>query len=144
MGDRYDDIINLPHPTSKKHPRMSMTQRAAQFAPFAAVHGHSEAVHEANRITMSKIELGDDEQAILDMKQNYLMEHGKARPDVMIVYFLPDQSKAGGSYITKQGYFKYFDAHLQRIILTDNSSIPIGDIVDIKSSIFKNMLELYE
>ena len=80
MIDRYDDIINIPHPTSKKHPRMSMTQRAAQFAPFAAVHGHSEAVHEANRITMLKIELGDDEQAILDMKQNYLMEHGKARP----------------------------------------------------------------
>lgn len=44
----YDDIIHLPHPVSKKHPRMTMEQRAAQFAPFAALTGHKEAIQAAD------------------------------------------------------------------------------------------------
>ena len=42
----YDDIINLPHHVSKNHPQMSMLQRAAQFAPFAALTGHDRAIEE--------------------------------------------------------------------------------------------------
>ena len=49
MTDRYDDIINLPHPTSKKHPRMSMINRAAQFSPFAAVTGYDDAIQDVER-----------------------------------------------------------------------------------------------
>lgn len=49
MTDRYDDIINLPHPTSKKHPRMSMINRAAQFSPFAALTGYDDAIQDVER-----------------------------------------------------------------------------------------------
>ena len=57
MSDNYEDIINFHHPTSKKHPRMSMVSRAAQFAPFSALTGYKEAVKETERITEVEIVL---------------------------------------------------------------------------------------
>lgn len=53
---QYDDIINLPHPTSVKHPKMDLQDRAAQFSPFAALTGFEEAIEETGRIAEERVE----------------------------------------------------------------------------------------
>lgn len=86
MSGPYDDIIDLPHPTSEKHPRMSMLDRAAQFSPFAALSGHSAAIHETARLTDAKAELSEEEQAALDWKLQAIADQIGTRPEVSIVY----------------------------------------------------------
>ena len=78
MTGPYDDIINLPHPTSAKHPRMPLSDRAAQFAPFAALSGHSAALVETARLTDQRMELDEDARAALDSKQQLLLEGSKS------------------------------------------------------------------
>lgn len=126
----YDDIINLPHPTSAKHPRMSMADRAAQFSPFAALAGHGAAVQETARLTDRKIELTEDEKAVLNEKLRLLAGTGG---EAVFTYFLPDERKSGGAYATVSGGLKKIDPLKHRIILTDGTVIPIEDILDIES-----------
>ena len=84
MSGPYDDIIQLPHPTSARHPRMSFSGRAAQFSPFAALSGHSAALAETARLTDRQIELSDDDKAVLDQKQRILLEHIKEQPEIAV------------------------------------------------------------
>ena len=95
MADNYEDIINMEHPTSKKHPRMSMYARAAQFSPFAALTGHDDAVKEAARQTERFIELDEDSLARLNDKLNMIEENIDADIPVSITYFVPDERKDG-------------------------------------------------
>ena len=125
----YDDIINLPHPTSAKHPRMSMADRAAQFSPFAALVGHGSAIRETARLTNRKIELTEDEKAILDEKLYLLLDTGE---EAVFTYFLPDEKKDGGSYVTAAGSIKKLDQLEHRVILTDGAVIPVEDILEIE------------
>ena len=125
----YDDIIDLPHPTSAKHPRMPMADRAAQFSPFAALVGHGAAIHETARLTDRKIELTEEEKAVLDEKLGLLLDTGG---DAVFTYFLPDKKKAGGAYVTAAGRIKKFDPLERRVILTDGASIPVEDILEIE------------
>ena len=125
----YDDIINLPHPNSAKHPRMSMIDRAAQFSPFAALTGHGAAIEETARITDRRIELTEEEKTVLDEKLRLLLETGG---EGMITYFLPDERKDGGAYVTKLGTIKKIDPLEGRVILTDRTAIPIKDILEIE------------
>ena len=97
MGN-YEDIINLTHHVSKKHPQMSMHDRAAQFAPFAALSGHSEAIAETARLTDRKIELDEYEKMNLDEKLIVLQEHIRETPEINVTYFCPDDNKDGGRY----------------------------------------------
>ena len=99
MTGPYDDIINLPHPTSAKHPRMPLSDRAAQFAPFAALSGHSAALVETARLTDQRMELDEDARAALDSKQQLLLERIKERPEITVTWFQPDAKKDGGRYI---------------------------------------------
>ena len=125
----YDDIINLPHPNSAKHPRMSMIDRAAQFSPFAALTGHGAAIEETARLTDRRIELTEEEKTVLDEKLRLLLETGG---EGMITYFLPDARKDGGAYVTKLGTIKKIDPLEGRVILTDRTAIPIKDILEIE------------
>ena len=101
MGtERYSDIINLPHHVSVKHPQMSMTERAAQFNPFAALTGYDDAVEETARLTESQAELTESRKAALDEALREILS-AETRPQVTIRYFLPDEKKAGGRYVTK-------------------------------------------
>ena len=125
----YDDIIDLPHPTSAKHPRMSMSNRAAQFSPFAALTGHGAAIRETARHTDQKIELTEDEKAILDEKLCLLLDSGG---EAVFTYFLPDERKDGGAYVTAVGSIKKLDLPERRIILTDGAIIPVEDILVIE------------
>ncbi len=129
MSGAYDDIINLPHPTSVKHPRMPLADRAAIFSPFAALAGHGAAIAETARLTDRRIDLAEEEKAILDEKLRLLLETGRAGA---FTYFVPDERKDGGAYVTNLGTVKKIDQLEGRVILTGRTSIPIEDILEIE------------
>lgn len=130
MSGKYDDIINLPHPTSARHPRMPMADRAAQFSPFAALAGHGAAIEETARLTDQKVELTEEGKALLDEKLRLLLETGG---EGVFTYFLPDERKDGGAYITTTGKVKKIDPLEGRVILKDGTAIPIEDILEIEA-----------
>lgn len=126
----YEDIIYLSHHVSTKRPQMSLHDRAAQFAPFAALTGHEEAVKETARLTDNRIELDENEIQLLDQKLQYLEAQSEA-PVVEITYFLPDQRKSGGEYIEVQGRLKRIDPYSHSLRMEDGTEIPITDILKI-------------
>ncbi len=138
MTNRYDDIIDLPHPTSRKHPRMSILDRAAQFAPFAALSGHADALVETARLTDRRIDLDEEAKAVLDQKQQILFDRIVEHPEISVTWFKPDPKKEGGQYITTTGYLKRIDESKQLLILLDGFKISIGDICEIESECFES------
>ena len=131
-NNSYDDIINLPHPVSKKHPQMPLRDRAAQFAPFAALTGHDAAIKETARLTDEKLELSEEVIAQLNEKINIIRNNIGIEQNVSITYFVPDAKKVGGSYVTCVGIVKKIDEYEHTIIMTDQTVIPIEQISDIK------------
>lgn len=130
MSD-YDDIINLPHHQSKNHPHMSMHDRAAQFAPFAALTGYDDAIKEARRLTDSKPELDENQLEELDQKLADLMTRIEEHPKVTITYFEPDDNKDGGEYIAYDGRLSKIDYVRKALIFEDNKTISLSDILKI-------------
>ena len=139
MKKNYDDIINLPHHVSTTRPQMPIAKRAAQFSPFAALTGYDAAILETARLTDQRIELGESDIAVLAMKLTLLADRASEQPEVTITYFLADEKKAGGSYVTAAGTVKKVDDVERVIILTGGDLIPIGDILDMQSEIFDVM-----
>lgn len=129
MPDDYSDIINLPHPTSRKYPRMSMKERAAQFAPFAAVSGYGDCIKESNRYVEQRIELSEDEQNELNSMLQYLEANESQHPEIAVMYFVADKTKEGGSCSTVRGQFKRIDHYNHILLLTDGAKIPIDDLL---------------
>lgn len=136
---RYDDIINLPHHTSSKRPRMSMIDRAAQFSPFAALTGYDAAVKETARLTDRRIELDEYSKAALDERLRLIQEHLKEYPVITITYFLPDECKDGGAYLSVTGTIKKIDTYEQHLIMTEGQIIPINEIIQIDGELFNGM-----
>lgn len=132
MKGPYDDIINLPHHVSTTRPHMSMQDRAAQFAPFAALTGYGDAVREAARLTEGKIELTEDAQAALDAKLRPLADGSMVGKEVTLTWFQPDARKSGGAYVTTTGTLKRVDSYSGEVVLSSNQRIPMIDIVDIQ------------
>ena len=129
--DKYDDIINMPHYEPKYHPRMSKNKRSAQFAPFSALVGYDDQVNECSRLTEKKIELTDELKEIINNKLNKINEYIKNKPEVEISYFIPDEKKEGGKYVTEKVNVKRIDYINGFIKLTDDKKIMIDDIIDI-------------
>ncbi len=127
MSGPYDDIINLPHPTSERHPRMPMAARAAQFSPFAALTGYEDAVHETARLTSSRAELTEEEKSILDAKLQRLLPGTKAA----FTFFRSDGKKEGGAYLTASGIIKRIDSCSREVVLTNGQKIFVDDILQI-------------
>ncbi len=127
----YDDIIHLPHHVSDHHPRMSASERAAQFSPFAALTGYGDVIRESARSTSRKIDLDDDARIKLDQKLHLLATGEQARRPVSITYFLPDAHKEGGAYVTVTGLIRRIDDVSRTIYLSDGSAIPAEDVLDI-------------
>lgn len=125
---RYDDIINLPHHVSDKRPHMSMINRAAQFASFAALTGFSAAITETGRLTDEKVELDEYEKETLNEKLRAIAGQLDEHPIVAFTYFLPDEKKSGGSYVTVADCVKKIDEYERLIILKSGMKIPIDDI----------------
>ena len=138
MGN-YDDIINLKRPISK-HPKMSLYQRSAQFAPFAALTGHEGQVKETARLTDRRIELDEEMKLILDLKIQVIKEMLSDNPEVEITYFIPDTRKDGGKYETIINNVKKIDSYNEHIIMQNNLKIEIKEIININSNIFKNII----
>lgn len=128
---RYDDMLRLPHPVSDKHPHMSGLDRAAQFAPFAALTGFGAAITESARLTSEKAELDEYEKAVLNDKLCVLVQNLEEAPTAIITYFQPDQEKTGGIYVTAAGVVKKIDPYTHTVVLMDGKTIPVEDIVDI-------------
>lgn len=136
--DQYADIINLPHHQSSTRPHMTLHDRAAQFSPFAALTGHDAAIAETARLTDKRIQLSEDKIAALNEKLQMIKELLPERPEVCLTYFVPDEKKDGGAYITKAGCIKKIDQLNGVITLTDQTSVPFDDILNIESTLFSN------
>ncbi len=133
---RYDDIIHLPHHVSASHPPMPVQDRAAQFAPFAALTGHSAAIKETARLTEGRMELDESCIMVLDGKLQMIKEQLDSRPEIAVTYFKPDMKKEGGAYVTRRGAVKKLDEYAHTMVMTDGEQIPLEEIVEIEGEIF--------
>ena len=135
----YEDIVNLPPHISKKHPQPSMMDRAARFAPFAAITGYEEMVLEEARVTEERIDLDEGTLSLLNEKLNMIQEFLDEEPEVTITYFEPDKKKSGGAYITITGIVKRIDEYEHLVIMKDGARIFIESIYDLQSELFYSL-----
>ena len=140
MSGKYDDIIHLPHPTSKKYPRMSVRDRAAIFSPFSALSGHGAAIAETARLTDQRMELNEDAKVELDRRQAVLLEHIGEQPEITVTWFRPDDRKEGGIYVTTVGRAKKIDEFKRILSMVSGQKIVLDDIVQIESQLFYDLL----
>lgn len=134
--NRYDDIIGLPHPTSKKHPPMSRLNRAAQFAPFAALTGYGDAITEAARLTEERQALNEADQLRLGEKLALLQSKLDASPAVTLTYFKPDARKEGGEYVSVTGMVRKVRPFERELVLEGGEIVSFGDILDLDGELF--------
>lgn len=134
MNDEYNynDIINLPHPVSQKHPQMSLYDRAAQFSPFAALTGHEEAIRETARQTEAWVDLDEDRKEELNEKMQEMVEHLNEAPEVTLTYFKEDEKKEGGSYVTVTGRIKKWREYEQQLVLEDGTVVALEKVFGIE------------
>ena len=134
---KYDDIIHLPHPVSATHPQMPLSDRAAQFSPFAALTGHEEAIRETGRFTEEWVEPDEDRKALLDEKLQMIRKHlaeGKENrelPKLLFTYFQPDERKSGGAYLTVAGRVRKIDEYARQVVLEDGTVLNAERITEI-------------
>ena len=136
MKKDYSDIIDLPHHVSNVHPQMSMRQRAAQFSPFAALVGFEDVVDETIRQTASERELDETEKAELDRRIALVMAHLTERPVVTVEYFVPDEHKDGGEYVSKTGPVEKISP-AGRVLVVGGESIRMNRVVGIEGKLFE-------
>ena len=135
----YEDIINLPHHELTTRQRMPRINRAASFAPFAAITGYDDAVRETARLTSERIELDEGTKEVLNDKLRIALDKADEQPEISITYFLPDTRKSGGAYVTVKAVIKRIDEYERLVILTDKSTIPIDDIYEIEGDIYNGL-----
>lgn len=133
---RYDDMIDLEHPISRTHPRMSVQDRAAQFAPFAALTGHAAAIHETARHTEERPELEPDYLELLNWQIQQIQKNMSKHPRVEITYFMPDERKEGGRMITACGRVAEIDSNKGVLYLSEEGDFLLKDIVEIRGELF--------
>lgn len=124
----YDDIIDLPRPKSAHEP-MPMSDRAAQFSPFAALTGYDAAIDETARLTDERIELSSDKREELDYKQQYISTLDN--PTVTVTYFVPDARKAGGAYVTHTGVLKRICEAEHALVFEDERIVMLDDVLTV-------------
>lgn len=126
---KYDDIINLPHHRSKTHPHMALIDRAAQFAPFAALTGYGDAIDETARLTDGRPDL--DEQQLAELNERLLQIMAEPNAVARITYFVPDEKKSGGRYEQAEGVIKKIDEIAKVIVMDGGEKIPLSDIIEL-------------
>ena len=137
-SSRYEDMLELPHHISRERPQMAMEERAAQFSPFAALTGYGDAIRETGRLTERQLELEPDVKDRLNEKLRLLMELPSPRPEVSIVYFLPDEKKEGGSYVSVRGRVKKVDENSRQIVMENGGRIPLKAVMELDGDIFSS------
>ena len=128
----YDDIIRLPHHVSPARPHMPMTDRAAQFSPFAALTGYDAAILETARLTDFKRELTEEQKELLGRQLHLLQSRLQEAPVVAVTFFVPDSRKAGGAYRTVNGPVKKIDETLGLLVMSSGVSVPFDDILSLE------------
>ena len=126
MSGKYDDIIHLSRPVSRRHPPMPLAKRAAQFAPFAALTGYEAVIEEASRLTARQIELDEDAKAELNRVLLELADRTDAAGEpvqVELTWFEPDGLKLGGAYRTETVLLRRIDQTHRLLELADRSLI---------------------
>ncbi len=135
MAGKYDDIIGLDRPVSRRHPPMPLAERAAQFSPFAALTGYEDIIREAARLTAERIELGEDAQQELNEKLSLLARRTEPPGEpvsVELTWFEPDGLKLGGEYLTRIVPIRRVDRAYRLLELADRSVIPIDALINIR------------
>lgn len=138
-GGGYADIRDLSYPRASHHLHMTMENRAAQFAPFAALTGYAEEIREASRLTEEEKEAGEDAADLLDRKLRILAAHPDA--EVTISYFVPDEKKQGGAYAVYTGRIRGIDSYAQVLMTEEKKGIPIARIRDMQGELFAGQEE---
>lgn len=129
---KYDKIINLPHHQSKKRRRMSMSERAAQFGAFRALTGYEDEIAETARHTDARLELDEYAKAEISAKLQFVHDHMNKKLRISVTYFVPDERKSGGAYLTKNGIARSIKEPEGLLVLEDGIEIPIHEIVSIE------------
>ena len=136
MTTPCEDILRLPHHTSQKHPQMPLRDRAAQFAPFSALTGYESAVGETARLTAERREFSSQEAEELDRCFADLAARLKDRPEVTVEYFVPDERKSGGAYVTVTDVVRHISIAERVLVMESGTVIPLDDVAAITSEIF--------
>lgn len=131
MG-KYDDIIHTPWPRSTKRARMSLEDRAAQFAPFAALTGYDAVLAETARLTQNPVFLTEESLEELNAQLRRAQARLDAQPGVRLTVYYEDENKAGGRFETVAGNLKKIDCYLGGLVLTDGREIPFFRICDLE------------
>lgn len=129
--NKYNDIINLSHHVSKKHPQMSLEARSAQFAPFSALTGYEDIIEETSRITFERKEIDEEMKISINRKLQEIINKINMKPIVTFTYYVPDSQKEGGYYRTVTGKVVKIDKYKQLVYLDNTIEIPINEIVDL-------------
>ena len=137
MNDKYSDIRHIAYPLPGNRKRMAMIDRAAQFSPFAALVGYEDTIEETARLTDSRIELDENEKYILDLRQQQLLHFIERRPEIRVTYFVTDDLKEGGKYVTITGYLRSILPHCRTMTLVDGRVIALDDVFYLDSPIFQ-------
>ena len=132
MPNNYDDIKHLTRPQYDDLYPMSMSDRAAQFSPFAALVGYDDAVAETARLTNIRDELTEDEITELNTNLNRLLDSLDEHPQISVTYFIPDEKKSGGKYVEKVGEVRIYDSYAQELVFVDKARIKIQDMINIE------------
>lgn len=132
LNHPYADILFTPRHVSTVYQHMALESRAVQFAPFAALPGHSDVLEETARFTEHPCELADDERVWLDKMLASIMHtpHRKAS----ITYLRPDRNKSGGHTVTVSGSIVSVDPLHHTVRLSDGTAIAMDLIRKITSA----------
>lgn len=132
----YSDLLHRKAPTSARHPRMPQRDRAAQFAPFAALTGYEDAIDETARLTDRALTLDENQRELLDQRVRFLLAMKELAREASVTYFVPDTKKEGGSYRTVVGRIEYLDEAEKELHLSDGTVIPHDRIFAVESALF--------
>ena len=133
----YSDIFDMPHHVSHAYPHMSIGERAMQFSPFAALTGFDDEVDEEARVTENRDELSEDQKAEIDEKLRILEAFAEEAPHIKITYFVPDEKKSGGSYVSLIGRFKRIKEIERTVVVAERTEIEIDRIRKVDSPLFE-------
>ena len=138
---QYEDIIGLPRPVSRRYPPMARQERAAQFAPFAALAGHGAILREAARQTENRPALSEDAQTALDARLRLLAGRLEEHPTVNATYFLPDEKKAGGACVTVSGQVLRLREFPPALCLAGGAEIPLSALLALEGPLWEALPE---
>ncbi len=115
---------------------MSNHDRAAQFAPFAALDGHGDSIAETARLTDDFTVLTEDMLFELSVRMRFLSEHISERPEINVAYFIPDERKSGGKYQSIRGNLRTIDEYSRELIFADGRKISMDSILSLSGEVF--------